>query len=69
MYELQREIRPTTYTKIRIELPMPLYYKIIKPQNIVMTRIAVQSRHIEQIVQLFSQENQTKVAKTYILCC
>jgi hypothetical protein len=36
MYVVQREIGPTIYTKIIIELPMPLYYKIIKPQNITM---------------------------------
>jgi hypothetical protein len=39
MYVVQREIRPTTYTKVIIGLPMPLYNKIIKPQNIAMTNI------------------------------
>jgi hypothetical protein len=39
MYVVQREIKPTTYTKIIIELPMPVYYKIIKPQNNTMKNI------------------------------
>jgi hypothetical protein len=39
MYVVQREIGSTTYTKIIIELPMPLYYKIIKPQNITVKNI------------------------------
>jgi hypothetical protein len=39
MYVVQREIGPITYIKNIIELPMPLYYKIIKPQNIKMTNI------------------------------
>jgi hypothetical protein len=39
MYVVQRGIGPITYTKIIIELPMPLYYKKIKPQNITMTNI------------------------------
>jgi hypothetical protein len=39
MHVVQREIGSTTYTKIIIELSMPLYYKIIKPQNITMKNI------------------------------
>jgi hypothetical protein len=37
MYVVQRGIGRITYTKIIIELPMSLYYKIINPQNITMT--------------------------------
>jgi hypothetical protein len=39
MYMVQREIGPTKYTKIIIELPMLVYYKIIKPQNNTMKNI------------------------------
>jgi hypothetical protein len=39
MYVVQREIGLTTYTKIIIELAMPVYYKIIKPQNNTMKNI------------------------------
>jgi hypothetical protein len=45
MYVVQREIGPTTYTKIIIELPMSLYYKIIKPQNITMTILGEYNKH------------------------
>jgi hypothetical protein len=38
-YVVQMEIGPTTYTKVIIEFSLPLYYKIIKPQNITMTNI------------------------------
>jgi hypothetical protein len=39
MYVVQREIGLTTYTKIIIELAMPVHYKIIKPQNNTMKNI------------------------------
>jgi hypothetical protein len=47
MYVVQMEIGPTTYTKVIIEFPLPLYYKIIKPQNITMTNIQQSTTDIQ----------------------
>jgi hypothetical protein len=57
MYVVQMEIGSTTYTKIIIEHPLPLYYKIIKPQNITMTNIQQSTTGIRyRQFNLFSQE-------------